>query len=90
MTYTTEVYTRLGLALRRTVLELSPDEIVSAYPSLTLSDVHAALAYYYDQRAEIDADIKTDDEHWTEMRQHGPGRLIDRLKARKANAADNL
>lgn len=37
---------------------LSPDEIVSAYPHLTLSDVHAALAYYYDHRDEIDEDIR--------------------------------
>jgi uncharacterized protein (DUF433 family) len=38
---------------------MSPDEIVSAYPTLTLSDVHAALAYYHDHRA----DIKSDDDH---------------------------
>jgi len=34
-------------------LGLSPDEIVSTYPSLTLADVHAALAYYFDHRDEI-------------------------------------
>jgi uncharacterized protein (DUF433 family) len=68
---------------------LSPDEIVSAYPSLTLSDVYAALAYYHDHRAEIDADIKADDEHWAEIERQNPERLIDRLKARKANAPDN-
>src|SRR4051794_16968770 len=42
---------------------LSPDEIVSAYPGLTLSDIYAAFAYYHDHRAEIDADIKNDDDH---------------------------
>jgi hypothetical protein len=42
---------------------MSPDEIVSAYPSLTPSDVYAALAYYHDHRADIDADIKADDDH---------------------------
>ena len=69
---------------------LSPDEIVSAYPSLTLSDVYAALAYYHDHRAEIDADIKADDDHWAEIERQNPERLIDRLKARKAaNAPDN-
>lgn len=26
----------------------SPDEIVELYPALSLSDVHSALAYYYD------------------------------------------
>src|SRR3954468_20003014 len=38
-------------------LGMSPDEIVSAYPSINLSDVHAALAYYYEHRRQIDADI---------------------------------
>src|SRR5436190_20220999 len=37
---------------------MSPDEIVSAYPHLTLADVYAALAYYHDHRAQIDADIR--------------------------------
>lgn len=68
---------------------LTPDEIVSAYPSLTLSDVYAALAYYHDHRAEIDADIKADDEHWAEIERQNPERLIDRLKARKAHAPND-
>jgi uncharacterized protein (DUF433 family) len=67
---------------------MSPDEIASAYPSLTLSDVYAALAYYHDHRADIDADIKADDEHWVEIQQQNPGRLIDRLRQRKADVAD--
>ncbi len=49
---------------------MSPDEIVSSYSSLTLSDVYAALAYYHDHRAEIDADIKADDDHWAEVQQN--------------------
>lgn len=32
---------------------LSPEEIVSEYPDITLADVHAALTYYYDHREEI-------------------------------------
>lgn len=36
---------------------MSPDEIVTAYPSITLSDVHGALACYYEHRARIDTDI---------------------------------
>src|SRR5690349_4996666 len=35
---------------------MSPDEIVSAFPTITLSDVYAALAYYHDHRGQIDAD----------------------------------
>ena len=68
---------------------MSPDEIVSAYPTLTLSDVHAALAHYYDHQTEIDANIKEDDDHWAEIQRQNPGRLIDRLRQRKANAPDH-
>jgi uncharacterized protein (DUF433 family) len=31
-------------------LGMTPDEICDAYPGLTLGEVHAALAYYYDHR----------------------------------------
>ena len=32
-------------------------EILDAYPHLALAQVHSALAYYYDNREEIDADF---------------------------------
>ena len=38
-------------------MALSPRQIVSRYPMLSLSDVHAALAYYYDRQAEIERQI---------------------------------
>ncbi|MFB6284840.1 MAG: DUF433 domain-containing protein [Halobacteria archaeon] len=34
-----------------------PDEITQLYPDLTLSDVHTALAYYYDNINELRKDI---------------------------------
>ena len=39
-------------------LSMTPDEIVAAYPTLTLSDVHATLAYYFDNVEEIRNDIR--------------------------------
>jgi uncharacterized protein (DUF433 family) len=39
---------------------VSPDEIISSYPHLTLADVYAALAYYHDNREIIDAEILRD------------------------------
>jgi uncharacterized protein (DUF433 family) len=35
---------------------LSPDEICDQLPGLTLGMIHSALAYYFDHRAEIDAE----------------------------------
>ncbi|MBI2987840.1 MAG: DUF433 domain-containing protein, partial [Deltaproteobacteria bacterium] len=40
----------------------SPDEIVQAYPHLTLAQVHAARAYYYSHRDAIDREIASSDE----------------------------
>ena len=59
---------------------MSPDEIVSAYPSLTLSDVHAVLAYYYENRDWIDADILAGERFVAEMRaQAGPSLVRMRM-----------
>src|SRR5438105_5804206 len=40
----------------------SLDEVVEMFPGLDLAQVHAALAYYFDHRDEIDADMRHDDE----------------------------
>jgi uncharacterized protein (DUF433 family) len=40
---------------------MSPEEIAATYPGLTMSDVYAALTYYYDHREQIYADIEADD-----------------------------
>jgi uncharacterized protein (DUF433 family) len=42
---------------------LSPDEIAREYPHLTLAQIHAALAYYFDHREEIRAMMKSDEEY---------------------------
>jgi uncharacterized protein (DUF433 family) len=68
----------------------SPDEIVSAHPSITLSDVHAALAYYYENRARIDADIQEGERFVAEMKAKAPPSLLQqRLRQRKDDAPDN-
>lgn len=36
----------------------SPAEILTAYPQLSLSNVHAALSYYLDHRDEIEVQMK--------------------------------
>jgi len=58
----------------------SPDEIVQAYPQLTLADIHAALAYYYDNRAAIDQQIREGEALAEQIKaQSGPG-LLDQLR----------
>lgn len=36
---------------------LTPEELVAKFPHLSLAQVHDALAYYYDNREEIEKDI---------------------------------
>lgn len=64
---------------------MSPDEIVSTYPTITLSDVHAALAYYYEHRERIDAEIREGEEAAEKLRAGQPS-IFE--KARQRIAAD--
>jgi uncharacterized protein (DUF433 family) len=41
---------------------LSPEELVNRFSQLNLAQVHDALAYYYDNRAEIQQDLDTNRE----------------------------
>jgi uncharacterized protein (DUF433 family) len=38
-----------------------PEEICQQFPGISLAQVHAALAYYFDHRDEILADIEADE-----------------------------
>jgi len=60
-------------------LSMSPDEIVAAYPELTLSDVHAALAYYFDNVAEIREDIRRNGEVAAQLCRQFPSKLKEKL-----------
>ena len=40
----------------------SADEIVSQFPGITLGDVYAALAYYYDHQEEIEEEMRQETE----------------------------
>ena len=49
---------------------MSPDEIVTSCPHLTLADVHAALAFYHDHRDEIDQQMQEDEKFVEEMKEN--------------------
>jgi len=55
---------------------MTPDDIVSHVPSLTLADVHAALAYYFDQMAEIQEEMRSDREIVEEFRANQPSQEL--------------
>jgi uncharacterized protein (DUF433 family) len=52
----------------------SPEEIVAHKPHLTLAQVHAALAYYWANKGEIDADLAAEAAFYDEMSKAQPKR----------------
>ena len=58
---------------------MTPDEIVSRLPTITLADVHSALAYYFDHAQEIQQEIQADREYADEFFRRNPS-LLDRDK----------
>ena len=58
----------------------SADEIAAEY-DLTLSDVFAALAYYFDHRAEIDEAIRADLDFLESLRSHSASKLKGEIRA---------
>jgi uncharacterized protein (DUF433 family) len=57
----------------------TPDEIVSQIPSITLADVHAALAYYYDHREETQEEIRAERAMAEEFRRETPSAVQAKL-----------
>jgi uncharacterized protein (DUF433 family) len=62
----------------------SPDEIVSRFPQLSLADVHAALAYYWDNRGEIQQERTRAESLLAQMRQSTPSPLEEKLRGTDA------
>ena len=54
-----------GIKVKEVVIEkmvwgVTPEEMVADHPHWTLGQIHAALSYYYDHQAEVDAQIERD------------------------------
>src|SRR6266545_4854243 len=73
--------------LIRTELGESPDEIIRAYPNITLADVHAALAYYYDNRDLIDRQIQESEELVAQMKSKSGRGLLEQVRKSDDDAA---
>ncbi|PZO57647.1 MAG: hypothetical protein DCF15_06565 [Phormidesmis priestleyi] len=63
---------------------MTPDEIVDDYPDISLADIHAALAYYYDHLEEIRQQIRDSEEFVTKMAAQTSSILRQKLKNRHA------
>ena len=66
----------------------SPDEIAAEY-DLTLADVYAALAYYFDHRAEIDLAIEESNALVEALRRNTPSKLKQKLQGRQPHGTED-
>ena len=57
----------------------SPDEIVSMFAGISLADVHAALAYYFDHRHEIEEEFRKEEEAVKELLKRHPPKVKEKL-----------
>jgi uncharacterized protein (DUF433 family) len=64
----------------------SADEIAAEY-DLTLADVHAALAYYFDHREEIDRAIAEGAAFAEALRHRSPSKVRQKLEERRGDGA---
>ena len=68
-----------------------PEEMHEQYPHLSLAQIHAALSYYYEHQAEVDADIERRTRYVEEMRAQQPDSpLRQRLRALKRERSSLL
>ena len=60
----------------------SPEEIHFQHPHLSLGQIHAALGYYYDHQAEMDAEIQRSQARIAELRREaGESPIRKKLRA---------
>jgi len=66
---------------------MRPDEIVSQFPTITLADVHAALAYYFDHIEEIQQEMREERAFVEECRRNNPSLLEPKLRQERLEEA---
>lgn len=57
----------LHIAKERVARGSSADDILQAFPHLTLAQVHSALAYYYDHQSDLDAQMAREAQEFEQL-----------------------
>jgi uncharacterized protein (DUF433 family) len=61
----------------------SPEELHFQHPHLSMGEIHAALAYYWDHRDDVEHQIEADMNYEEQLRDSSaPSCLVTRLKAK--------
>jgi uncharacterized protein (DUF433 family) len=66
---------------------MTPDEIVSHIPTITLADVHAALAYYFDHIEEIQQEMHAERAFAEDFRRAHPSLIGAKLRQERLEEA---
>lgn len=67
------------------LLGMSPDQIVSEYPFLSLAQVHAALAYFFEHAEEIRRQVKVGRDEAERIKSSYPSKLAAKIADLQAN-----
>jgi uncharacterized protein (DUF433 family) len=66
---------------------MTPDEIVTHIPTISLADVHAALSYYFDHIDEIQQEMQEERVFAEELRRSNPSMLEVKLRQERLEEA---
>ncbi len=69
----------------------TPEAIVADFPSLSLEQIHGAIAFYLRERDEIDDYLSKQEARWEEFRQESEsrhGRLLQRIRSAAGRSQD--
>ncbi len=69
---------------------MTADEIVDQHPGITLADVYAALAYYWDHVEEVKADILAGERMADELREGSTSLVAKKLRQQNAAGDDSV
>jgi uncharacterized protein (DUF433 family) len=77
----------MDIVIRYEHMGMSADEIVTDLPTISLSDVHSAMAYYYDHIEEIRKNIQDEREFANEFKKKYASALEERLRRMRSEDA---
>ena len=66
----------IDIAIEYEILGHSPDDIINSHPHLSLSQIHDALSFYYENRIEFDRKAEEDREFIIELKKKYPSKIV--------------
>lgn len=76
VTWIAETNTKvIEVAMDQSAYGWAAEEIHAAHPHLSLAQIHAALSYYHDHKAELDGQIRRQMQNYRRLRDETPGQL---------------